>query len=100
MLVCSVGSNLNLSIGTLARAMSKAAGPALKEALLKETSIMRPGGIVHTSSVGKLPCRHVVFCVCCPWDEGLCDEKEVGITQSSLTASIINGSSQRPSRVA
>lgn len=81
MLVCSVGSNLNLSIGTLARAMSKAAGPALKEALLKETSIMRPGGIVHTSSVGKLPCRHVVFCVCCPWDEGLRDEKEVGIIQ-------------------
>lgn len=100
MLVCSVGSNLNLSIGTLARAMSKAAGPALKEALLKETSIMRPGGIVHTSSVGKLPCRHVVFCVCCPWDEGLRDEKEVGIIQSSLTASIINGSFRRLSRVA
>ena len=78
-LVCSVGSNLNLSIGTLARAMSKAAGPDLQDALLKETSIMKPGGVVHTSSVGKLPCRHVMFCVCCPWDKGLSDEKEVGL---------------------
>ena len=101
MLVCSVGSNLNLTIGTLARAMSKAAGPDLQEALLKETSIcMRPGGVVHTSSVGKLPCRHVAFCVCCPWDQGLGDEKEVGLIQSSSAASIINFSFRRPSRVA
>ena len=76
-LVCSVGSNLNLSIGAIARSMSHAAGPTLQEALLKETNNLSPGEVVHTSSPGKLPCKHVVFCVCCPWDKGQFDAETV-----------------------
>ena len=68
-LVCSVGSKFNLSIGAIAIAMSKAAGPALQEALreLKDvTADLGEGDTIHTSP-GKLPCRHVIHCVCCPW---------------------------------
>lgn len=75
--MCSVGSNLNLSIGSIARAMNQVAGPALQNALLKETKTLRPGEVVHTSVTGNLSCRHVVFCVCCPWDKGQGDAKKV-----------------------
>ena len=77
-LVCSVGSNFNLSIGAIANAMSKAAGPALQEALreLKDvTADLGEGDIIHTSP-GKLPCRHVIHCVCCPW-KGNSEPKQV-----------------------
>ena len=63
--MCSVGSKFNLSIGAIAIAMSKAAGPALQEALreLKDvTADLGEGDII-----GKLPCRHVIHCVCCTW---------------------------------
>ena len=69
MLVCSVGSGFNLNIGSIANAMSKAAGPALQEELRKlkgTTADMGEGDIVHTGP-GKLPCRYVIHCVCCPW---------------------------------
>ncbi|KAJ7381859.1 positive regulation of interleukin-4-mediated signaling pathway [Desmophyllum pertusum] len=61
-LVCSVGSNLNLSIGAIARAMSQLAGPALQDALIKATANnhLRPGEVVHTIP-GNLPCNHAVF---------------------------------------
>ena len=78
-LVCSVGSSLNLSIGAIARAMSQAAGPKLQDALelIKATkSHLRQGEVVYTIA-GNLPCNHVVFCVCCPWNDGKGDAKQV-----------------------
>lgn len=75
--MCSVGSNLNLSIGAVARAMSQTAGPALQNALLKKTNTLSPGEVVHTISTGNLHCCYVVFCVCCPWDKGQGDAKKV-----------------------
>jgi len=77
-LVCSVGSNLNLNIGAIANAMNKAAGPALQDELRKnKRAVMGEGDIVHTGS-GNLPCRHVIHCVCCPW-KGDTEQEEVRI---------------------
>lgn len=76
-LVCSVGSNIKLSIGAVARAMSQAAGPKLQDALINATkNHLSQGEVVHTIS-GNLPCNHVMFCVCCPWDDGKGDAKQV-----------------------
>ena len=77
--MCSVGSNLNLSIGAIARAMSQAAGPALQDALKNAAkNHLNQGEVVHTEVVsGKLPCKNVVFCVCCPWNDGKGDSKQV-----------------------
>ena len=61
--------------------MREAAGPALQEALreLKDvTAELGEGDIIHTIP-GKLPCRYVIHCVCCPWKESD-EEKQVKVT--------------------
>ena len=78
MLVSSVGSKFDLTVGAIANAMSKAAGPALRVELrkLKETTAgMGEGDIVHTGP-GNLPCRYVIHCVCCPW-KGQAEQEQV-----------------------
>ena len=84
-----MGSNFNLSIGAIANAMSKAAGPALQEALreLKDvTADLGEGDIIHTIP-GKLPCRHVIHCVCCPW-KGSAEQEQVRIRISMFCSSV------------
>ena len=75
-LVCSVGSKFNLTIGAIANAISKAAGPELQEELRKKTTggTLGEGDIVHTGA-GNLDCRHVIHCVCCPWKRRPQDEQ-------------------------
>ena len=77
--MCSVGSNLNLSIGAIARAMSQAAGPALQDALKNaKKNRLTQGEVDHIEvDSGKLSCKNVVFCVCCPWNDGKSDAKQV-----------------------
>ncbi|XP_068688637.1 uncharacterized protein [Montipora foliosa] len=79
-LVCSVGSNLMLSVGAIANAMSKAAGPELQQALWESakeaTADLGEGDIIRTIP-GKLPCRHVIHCICCPWKDGSNEQKQV-----------------------
>ena len=77
--MCSVGSNLKLSIGAVARAFNKAAGPSLQPALNNAANnYLGPGEVVSvTLESGNLPCDHVVFCVCCPWSDGKSDAKQV-----------------------
>ena len=71
-----------LSHGAIATAMSKAAGPELQEALreavngLQSTDLFCEGDIIHTVP-GKLPCRYVIHCVCCPWNGET--EREKGV---------------------
>ena len=82
--MCSVGSNFKLSIGAVATAMSKAAGPALQQALREkedETADLGEGDIIHTVA-GDLPCRWVIHCVCCPWKE-TAEQKQVGMNKQS-----------------
>lgn len=77
--MCSVGSNLKLSIGAVARAFNETGGPALQRAL-NETGkrYLDPGGVLRVPlKAGKLPCDHVVFCVCCPWSDGKTAAKQV-----------------------
>ena len=87
-MVCSVGSDLMLSHGAIANAMSKAAGPRLQEALreaangLQSPDSFGEGNIIHTVS-GKLPCSYVIHCVCCPWNDETDREKEVSFFFSS-----------------
>lgn len=85
-LVCSVGSNLNLSIGAIARAFSHAAGPALQDALKKaKKNNLNPGEVVNIEDVsGKLSCKNVLFCVCCPWNDGKGDAKQVSLCSISI----------------
>ena len=76
--MCSVGSNLNLSIGTVANAMSQTAGPALQNAVRKkkdEIAVLGEGDIIYTVP-GNLPCRYVIHCVCCPW-KGSAEQEQV-----------------------
>ena len=80
MLVCSVGSNLMLSVGAIANAMSKAAGPELQLALLeaaKEATADLDEGDIISTIPGKLSCRHVIHCLCCPWKDGSNEKKQV-----------------------
>ena len=90
MLVCSVGSDLMLSHGAIATAMSKAAGPELQEALreaangLQSTDLFCEGDIIHTVP-GKLPCRYVIHCVCCPWNGETDREKGVRFFSSQVS---------------
>ena len=74
--MCSVGSKFNLTIGAIANAISKAAGPELQEELRKKTTGTKlgEGDIVHTRS-GNLNCRYVIHCVCCPWKGNLQQEQ-------------------------
>lgn len=79
--MCSVGSNLKLSIGAVARAFNETGGPALQRAL-NETGIhyLDPGKVLRVHlplKAGKLACDHVVFCVCCPWSDGKTAAKQV-----------------------
>ncbi|XP_068752249.1 uncharacterized protein [Montipora capricornis] len=79
-LVCSVGSNLMLSVGAIANAMSKAAGPELQLALLeaaKEATADLDEGDIISTIPGKLSCRHVIHCLCCPWKDGSNEKKQV-----------------------
>ena len=79
-----MGSNFKLSIGAVATAMSKAAGPALQQALREkedETADLGEGDIIHTVA-GDLHCRWVIHCVCCPWKETT-EQKQVGINEQS-----------------
>jgi len=90
-----VGSKFNLTIGAIANAMSKAAGPALQEELrnLREATVdLGDGDIVHTGP-GNLPCRYVIHCVCCPW-KGKAEQEEVRIRVFSCSFSFYNRSSK------
>ena len=80
--MCSVGSNFNLSIGAVATAMSKAAGPALQKALREkkdEIAVLGEGDIIYTVP-GNLPCRYVIHCVCCPW-KGSAEQEQVSVNE-------------------
>lgn len=80
--MCSVGSNLNLSIGAVANAMSQAAGPALQKAVREkkdEIAVLGEGEIIYTFP-GNLPCRYVIHCVCCPW-KGSAEQEQVGMNE-------------------
>ena len=80
--MCSVGSNLNLSIGAVANAMSQAAGPALQTAVREkkdEIAVLGEGDIIYTFP-GNLPCRYVIHCVCCPWNRSA-EQEQVGINE-------------------
>ena len=73
-----------MSIGEVANAMSKAAGPALQQALREkeeETAVLGEGDIIHTVP-GNLPCRWVIHCACCPWKE-TAEQKQVGMNEQS-----------------
>ena len=58
-LVCSVGSKFNLTVGAIANAISKAAGPELQGELRQKTigRTWGEGDIVHTEA-GHLNCHH------------------------------------------
>ncbi|KAK2560432.1 Protein mono-ADP-ribosyltransferase PARP14 [Acropora cervicornis] len=71
-LVCSVGSDLRLSHGAIATAMSRAAGPELQEALRKAAK-----GRHYSYPPGKLTCRYVIHCVCCPWNDETDEQKQI-----------------------
>jgi len=75
-LVCSVGSKFNLTVGAIANAISKAAGPELQGELRQKTigRTLGEGDIVHTKA-GHLNCRYVIHCVCCPWKGNPQDEQ-------------------------
>ena len=77
-MVCSVGSDLRLCHGAIATAMSSAAGQELQEALREAARGLSigEGDIIHTLP-GKLPCRHVIHCVCCPWNDETDEQKQV-----------------------
>ena len=80
-MVCSVGSDLMLSHGAIATAMSRAAGPELQEALREAARVLSTdsfgeGDIIHTFP-GKLTCRYVIHCVCCPWNDETDEQKQV-----------------------
>ena len=89
-MVCSVGSDLMLSHGAIATAMSKAAGSKLQDALrdaangLQSTDLFCEGDIIPTVP-GKLPCRHVIHCVCCPWNGETDREKGVRFFSSQVS---------------
>ncbi|XP_074627497.1 uncharacterized protein LOC141885604 isoform X1 [Acropora palmata] len=93
-LVCSVGSDLMLSHGAIATAMSKAAGPKLQDALreaangLQSTDLFCEGDIIPTGP-GKLPCRHVIHCVCCPWNGETDREKGVRFFSSQIMKKLL-----------
>ena len=78
--MCSVGSNLMLSVGAIANAMSKAAGPELQQALWESAKEAIAGlgeGDIILTTPGKLPCRHVIHCICCPWKDGSNEQTQV-----------------------
>ena len=84
--MCSVGLNFNLSIGVVANAMSKAAGPALQIDLREktdETAVLGERDIIHTVP-GNLPCRYVIHCVCYPW-KGVAEQDQVGMNEPKFT---------------
>ena len=70
--------------------MSKAAGPKLQDALreaangLQSTDSFCEGDIIPTGP-GKLRCRHVIHCVCCPWNGETDREKGVRFFSSQVS---------------